>query len=144
MMLTGYLVWLLSGPAATPTPPTSSTSPWVEPSSILAYIAIAGTAIGIAIMWRQLYYGKRRQYKELTWSKLVDTPLISIDSHAEHEKIKILYDEHEEEDINLVQLEVWSSGTEDLEIYSRDEQPSNPFEAPYWFGFEEQTEKAPS
>jgi uncharacterized membrane protein len=146
MALTAYLAWLLSGIPATPTPtPTpSSTNPWLEPPSIIAYIAILVAIIGTAIMWRQLYYGKLRKYKELTWSMLADTPLISIDSRAEREKVQILYDGHEVEDIHLVLLKIWSSGTDDVEIYSRDEQPINQFEIPYWFIFEERTVKARS
>src|SRR6266702_8304102 len=110
MALIEHLTWPLSVPTATAssTPIPSSTNPWLEPSSILAYITIAvaivAAVISIAIMWRQLHYGKQRKYREFTWSNLIDTPMLSIDSQAEREKIKIIYDGPEVEDINLIQL----------------------------------------
>ena len=85
-------------------PPPQQPNPYLEPASIIAYVAIGIAIIGTIIMWQQLHYGKRRQYKEFTYSKLVDTPLISVDTRDEREKIQIFYDKHEVNDMYLALL----------------------------------------
>jgi hypothetical protein len=142
-MLITLLELLPPQPTPTVTPPLPSPNPYLEPSAILTYIGIGVAAvltiIGIFIMWRQLYYGKKRQYKELSYSKLADVPLVSVDTRAEREKIQIFYDKKEVKDIRLVLLKVWNSGTQDTKIYRHNEQPDDPFETPYWFIFEGRT-----
>ena len=70
-------------PATTPEP-----NPWLTPTAILAYVGIGIAIIAVLFAWRQIYYAKRRQYKELTYSILVDTPL-SVSIHGLSEKKSI-------------------------------------------------------
>lgn len=116
----------------------SSSSSLLSDPTLLSWIAIGVGIITIIIMLRQLYYGKRRQYKEISYSKLADTLLISVDTRAEREKIRILYNNKEVKDMHLVILKIWNSGTIDLPIYKYDEQTES-FEKPYQFIFERRT-----
>lgn len=122
--------------AAPPPAPTPEPNPWLTPTAILTYVVIGIAIIAVIFAWRQVYYAKRRQYKELTYSVLVDTPILSVDTRVEREKIHIFYDQQEVKDTSLVLLKVWNSGTEDVRIYRHDEQPADSFESPYWFVLE--------
>lgn len=114
------------------------TNPLVD-AIIVGWIGVGVGAvlsiIAIIVMLRQLYYAKQRQYKEISYSKLTEVPVVSVDTRAEREKVKIYYDNNEVKDMRLVILKVWNSGTLDVKIYRQDEKTED-FETPFWFIFE--------
>lgn len=122
---------------------------WTTDPTVLGWIAVISLIITVLSIFIGLgggywFYRKSRNWHQIIYEVISDTPIVSVQEQTGRGKIKVTYEAlggHEQEinDARLLTLKVWNTGNGDAIIWSSEDKVKAGLEIPIEFEFEGRT-----